>query len=66
MECKDCGDEIPKERVRANPKTRICIECQEQREKSGKFNRHTMEINPEIESWNCVGVTQSLVRGKNG
>lgn len=62
-ECMDCGKDIPKERLRANPKAGCCVACQEEREKAGKFSRHRIDVNPIIESWECVGITQTLVRG---
>ncbi len=64
VECVDCGDEIPKARLRANPKTDLCVTCQEEAERKGRFKRHRMtqkvEFNrdgTEVESVENVIVT---------
>ena len=38
--CEECGHEIHKERLDGFPSCRLCISCQEKREKIGKRHRY--------------------------
>src|SRR6185436_17262238 len=64
-ECDNCGENIPAKRLEALPNAKFCIKCQGKRESSGLFQRHMIDIQPEIESWECQNVTQTLVRGSD-
>ena len=37
--CKDCEEEIAQARLEALPFTRLCVACQEEREKEARFQR---------------------------
>jgi hypothetical protein len=63
--CIKCGDEISAKRLEALPNTKLCIDCQGNREKAGDFQKHKIDIQPEITSWECTGVTQAVVRGSD-
>lgn len=65
VECSDCGEEIPPKRVEALPNVKLCIACQTKAEKTGKFQRHKIDVQPEVESWENVGIVQTLVRGSD-
>ena len=61
--CIYCGEEIDSKRLKAIPNPKICIDCQSSREKSGKFNKHHMEITQEIKGWTHESVITRIVRG---
>ena len=42
-ECKDCGEKINPGRLKAIPQTKVCVDCQEENEKAGRFQLHRME-----------------------
>lgn len=62
-ECLECDQPIPPGRLRVKPSARFCIHCQEDLEKRGLYERSVMDIQPEIQSWENIGVTQTLIRG---
>jgi hypothetical protein len=37
MNCKDCGEPIPAERLREAPNSKVCVSCQTDREKQAKL-----------------------------
>lgn len=47
-DCEECGDPIGAGRLKALPNTKICIECATEREASGKFKKHIMDIQSEV------------------
>lgn len=61
--CTTCGEEIPAARIRILPNTTICVDCAQARENKGQFQRHVIDVQPEIESWENVSITQTLIRG---
>ena len=64
-DCRGCGEEIPEARVKARPGTTLCVDCQQKREDKGQFQRHVIDVQPVIEAWENVGITQTLVRGSD-
>jgi hypothetical protein len=49
MNCELCEEEIEPKRVAAfNGKVKFCIYCQQEREKSGEFRRHSMTTKTEF------------------
>ena len=38
--CEECGREIHKERLAGFPSSRLCISCQEEREKASRIHRY--------------------------
>ena len=43
-ECEDCGEQIHLERLKAVPNTTVCVRCQENDERAGKFVLHRMDV----------------------
>ncbi|MBN2516999.1 MAG: TraR/DksA family transcriptional regulator [Deltaproteobacteria bacterium] len=41
--CLDCGDNIPVKRLMAQPTTKLCVECQAEKERKERFLRDTAE-----------------------
>lgn len=62
-QCVECGDNIGAARLRARPTATLCIECQAEMERTGRFVKHTIEIAQEIEGWEYLGQQEILVRG---
>jgi DnaK suppressor protein len=42
--CESCEEEIAQERLKAMPFTRLCVECQSQRENEGKRTRRADDL----------------------
>ena len=62
-ECDGCGDEINPKRVKAMPKAKNCIYCQEQNERDGKFAHHKMSIHGTTRCGEIDTVEMILHRG---
>jgi hypothetical protein len=41
-DCEECGEEIPAKRLEAQPRTTMCVFCQQKAERAGRFGRHQM------------------------
>lgn len=41
--CLSCGEDIPVKRLLAQPTTRFCVQCQEEKERKERFLRNTAE-----------------------
>lgn len=61
MSCLECLDDVPKERAELG--FGVCISCQEDLEKEGKFVKHRMEIYQELVGWQCESVKTQIIRG---
>jgi hypothetical protein len=46
--CAECGDPIGAGRLKALPQAKICISCATERESSGRFKKHSMNITSEV------------------
>lgn len=42
-ECRDCGEEIGKQRLKVKPDATMCVECQQKAEREGRFQKHRMD-----------------------
>jgi hypothetical protein len=62
-DCANCEQPISEQRLKALPHTTLCVSCQREQERAGKFVRHKIDVQQVIESWENVGVVQTLVRG---
>ena len=63
MICTDCGGDILKARLKANPAATLCIECQEALERNGKFARHRMSYTVRFKGDEIESMDGVLVRG---
>ena len=63
--CEDCDEEISEKRIEANPKTTVCVQCQQERESKGKYSKHTMVIDQEIKGWEMQGFKHTIVRSND-
>ena len=61
--CADCDERIPEARLKVQPDAEVCIKCQAEREKSGKFQRSRIEVSQEISGWQCEAVVQTVIPG---
>ena len=63
MTCKSCDTEIEAKRLRAKPDATLCIECASEAERSGRFVRHRMDVQPVTKCGEMDELTQTIVRG---
>lgn len=62
-ECKECGEWIGLGRLKARPKTELCIECQTKLEKKGGFVRHKMNITAVMKAGEIDSLEEIFYRG---
>jgi len=62
-ECEGCGENINPKRVEARPNVTTCIHCQEELERSGKFQFHKMDVQAKTRCGEHDSTTNTLVRG---
>ena len=62
-QCTECREPIGTARLKARPTATLCVDCQMEMERTGRFIKHTIEIAPEIEGWEYAGQVEILVRG---
>ena len=62
-ECEDCGIIINPKRVAARPEVTTCILCQEEREASGRFVPHRMDIQAKLKCGEVDALETTLHRG---
>lgn len=61
--CEECGEAITKNRLKALPNTKRCIDCAEQREDTGEFVKTQMQIDSKVEGWEFKGVEEKIIKG---
>jgi len=61
--CADCGEKISTERIRVNPTSQFCVDCQTMFEKRGKFERHRMGHIVHSNGEEVESIESYLVRG---
>lgn len=62
--CEECGNEINPKRVAVFPKVRLCFDCQSDLEKSGKFQKHVMDVQIRFKGDEVESYDQTIVRGE--
>lgn len=62
--CVMCEEEIDQKRVEAMPNCKVCVDCQQKREKSGSFRRSKMEVVQELRAWEVENLTNVLIKGE--
>ena len=60
--CADCGEEIESTRLKHFPEAMVCVDCQREREREGRYSKHVMEISQEIKGWTHEGVVTTIIR----
>ena len=63
MTCKSCDTEIEAKRLLAQPKAVLCLGCANEAERSGRFVRHRMEVQPVVKCGDIDEIQQTIVRG---
>lgn len=65
--CNDCEEVIPQTRVMVFLKKGLnietCLECQEDRESAGTYQRHRIQIQASTRCGEFDQITETLVRG---
>lgn len=61
--CRECEEPIPEARLKALPKTLICVDCQTILEREGHFARHKITVVASGDIDKGVEVEQKIVRG---
>ena len=61
-DCAVCGEEIPEKRVKALPTTDLCVHCQEKLEKTGRYHRHVMDVQPVMKAGEVDEIHTTIVR----
>lgn len=60
--CNSCEEQIDVRRVKANPATELCINCQAGLEKSGAFQRHKMDVQTHTRCGEADITTHTIVK----
>lgn len=60
--CEDCGGTIPSARVIAIPHVRVCVDCQQDREKNGNYQRHKMSVQHTFKGDEIENTEETIVR----
>lgn len=63
VDCADCGELIPEERLKLVSGAKHCIKCQEILERRGLFTKHTMSVNYIMRCGEIDDCEETLVRG---
>lgn len=64
--CADCEEDVPSERLmvleKLGAKEVTCIDCQMEREESGRHFRHRMDVQATVKCGEVDTIEQNLVR----
>lgn len=61
--CEECEEVIPIQRVRTIPSVRLCVECQEDAEREGRFQRHRGSFDIRFKNDEIESMEMNVVRG---
>lgn len=61
-ECEYCEEEIPQKRLLARPGVKLCVICQEDEEKSGRYQKHKMSVDIRFKGDEIESYEQTVVR----
>jgi len=65
VECVECEESIDERRLKALPNTKVCVSCQQNRERNGRFQLHVMDVQAKSRCGEVDTLEQTLVRGIN-
>lgn len=61
-ECEYCEEVIPQKRLLARPGVKLCVSCQEDEEKSGRYQKHKMSVDIRFKGDEIESYEQTVVR----
>lgn len=61
--CEDCDEEIPSERLAVKPHATLCLSCQTDAEREGRFTRHRMGTDIQFKGDEVENMETYVVRG---